>query len=97
MLIQTAGHLDHLILDKMFPVPSQREIETISVDTILLRVCNKNSVSLAELKGPSRKRNLVVARRECAHALKTELGRTIADIGRILQRDHSTIIALLKA
>ena len=97
MLIQTAGHLDSAILDKMFPVSSEKEIEAISVDAIILRVCNVNKVSVADLKGASRKRHLVAARRECAASLKAELGLTIADIGRILQRDHSTIISLLKA
>lgn len=97
MLIQTAGQLDNTILDKMFPVQSEKQIEAISVDAILMRICNSHKITLTELKGPSRKRNLVTARRECVTALKTELDLTVADIGRVLQRDHSTIISLLKA
>lgn len=97
MLLQTSGQLDSAVLDKMFPSIANPDGQSIGVDTVLLKICSSYQITLKDLKGPSRRRQLVVARRECAHALKVNLGKTTADIGRILQRDHSTVISLLKS
>ncbi len=97
MLRQTSGRLDPFTLDKMFPAVQASETTNISVDALVLKICGQHQVSLKELKGTSRKRPFVLARRDCAVALKTELGKATADIGRILQRDHSTVISLLKS
>ncbi len=96
MLLKTTGDLDNAALDKMFPIPSVKQVAAFSIESLLLRVCEKHKLSLTLVKGPCRKRPVVAARRECAQTLKTELGKTIAEIGRILQRDHSSIIGLLK-
>lgn len=97
MLRQTSGQLDPLTLDRMFPAVLTSETKNISIDALVLKICSQHQISLKELKGTSRRRPLVHARRDCAVALKTELGKSTADIGRILQRDHSTVINLLKS
>ncbi len=96
MLLKTTGDLETYALDKMFPVPTTKQVEALSIESLLLRVCEDHKLTLSDIKGPSRKRPVVAARRACAHALRNELGKTIAQIGRVLQRDHSSVIGLLK-
>ncbi len=97
MLVQTAGVLEPAALEKMFPQITEAEQKTIGIDAALLKICSQHGISIKELKGASRKRNLVMARRQVAVLLKSDFHKSIADIGRLLQRDHSTIVSLLKS
>ncbi|WP_391591848.1 Chromosomal replication initiator protein DnaA [[Mycoplasma] cavipharyngis] len=55
------------------------------------RICEKLNVNLEEILSPSRKQDIVNNRNIIAYILKTEMKYSLAKIGKILQRDHSTI------
>ena len=57
-----------------------------------LRVCeNRFSINHGEILGRCRKRELVIARQICFYCLR-ENGFTYKTIGKLMQRDHATII-----
>lgn len=72
---------------------------------LLVIVANAHNITLAELRGPSRKKHLVRARREfcaMARAIRDERFQghyrfSLPQIGRALNRDHTTVIHALKA
>jgi chromosomal replication initiator protein len=65
-----------------------------SADQILESVARKHGLTLDDLHSPSRKRTLVAARREAATELRTK-GLSLTEIGRLMNRDHTTIMNLL--
>lgn len=54
-------------------------------------------VGLKELRGPSRRRPLVFYRQECMAMLRKKTGLSTTDIGRIFNRDHTTVLHSLQA
>ena len=70
---------------------------------LLVIVANQHDLTLAQMRGPSRKKHLVAARREfCwrARSYRDEYGYhrfSLPQIGRALNRDHTTVIHALKA
>lgn len=62
---------------------------------LLKRVCAMLDVNQADVLGPRRYKRLVDARAIIAAALR-ERGWALTDIGRAMNRDHTTIISLLK-
>jgi chromosomal replication initiation ATPase DnaA len=67
--------------------------ETTIKDTIE-RVCEKHKITKAALTSKCRKTHLVTARKEVAEILEAA-GYSYSDIGRALNRDHSTVLHFL--
>jgi len=63
---------------------------------ILFDVCTKHNLTISDVKGPSSVMELVRCRREIAAEMYRS-GYGPAEIGRALNRCHSTAINLLKA
>ncbi|NBN62077.1 helix-turn-helix domain-containing protein [Pannonibacter tanglangensis] len=59
---------------------------------IASEIAAKHRVTLADLTGPCRQRAIFRARAELAYRLRTELGWSFPRIGRLLNRDHTTIM-----
>jgi chromosomal replication initiation ATPase DnaA len=62
----------------------------VDVEALLTPIAHRYGVTLAELRGPCRERELVEARVAAIHHLYG-LGFSLAAIGRALHRNHSTI------
>ena len=95
--MQTSGALENAPLDKMFPPIIEAEQKSIAIDAVMLKICGQHGITIKDLRGPSRKRDLVLARRNLATVLKRDYLKTVADIGRLMHRDHSTVVSLLKS
>ncbi len=54
-------------------------------------VCERWRISLAELKGPGRTMRLIVPRHEFCYEAR-RLGKSLTQIGRFLNRDHTTVL-----
>lgn len=59
------------------------------------RVAQAHRLTLAALASPSRRRRVVVVRDAAALAMR-QAGATLAEIGAVLHRDHSTIVDSLR-
>lgn len=55
-------------------------------------ICEKHKVSLDELKGPRRTPRYIPIRYELYYRLRTELGMSWGQIGKVVNRDHSTVL-----
>jgi hypothetical protein len=81
------------------PVPSITATrDRIDRDAIgvIERVAEEEGFSLAELRSPQRLPELVIARRRAAVAARSETHASLPQIGRILNRDHSTVLHHLR-
>ena len=56
------------------------------------QVCRKHEIELKDLKSKKRTRHFVVARIEFTKRCLKELNKTMNQIGRFLNKDHTTII-----
>lgn len=63
---------------------------------VIERVAAEDGFSLAELRSPQRLSALVATRRRCAIAARAETTASLPQIGRILNRDHSTVLHHLR-
>ena len=63
---------------------------------IIQEVITLHDISLSDFLGKKRHHEIVVARKEVAKRLRAELNLSLNDIGRRLNRDHSTILYYLK-
>lgn len=63
---------------------------------IAAQVCEQYGFTIEELKGLSRKAELVFARQVLMCRLRREIGMSLPEIGRFLNRDHTTAIHALK-
>lgn len=68
-----------------------RQANLLAIEEIAKAHC----FTVEDILGPRRFRPLVEVRRKCAVMLR-EKGHTTTEIGRILRRDHSTIVTALK-
>ncbi len=64
----------------------------VSPESILLAVGRYFAISLDALKGRSRHREVVVPRQVAMYLLKEDARLSAPDIGRLLQRDHTTVL-----
>ena len=62
---------------------------------IIERAARANDVTIADVLSPSQTRDIVKARRQIARELRAA-DKSLPDIGRILNRDPSSIFHLLK-
>ena len=68
----------------------------MSPNDIIQEVITLHDISLSDFLGKKRHHEIVVARKEVAKRLRAELNLSLNDIGRRLNRDHSTILYYLK-
>ncbi len=97
MLKKINGHLDIQAVEKMFPVQSKEKIKNLSVDSIIEETALKHKLKVSDLKGKSRTKLIFSARKEAIVRLRDELKLTVAEISRIFQKDHTSILNALKA
>lgn len=85
-------------LDQFFPFPAVRvhyiEDAMLAVDEFIDAVCIRYDITRQELTGDGRQQRLIIARREVAEELSRR-GWSTPQIGRCLNRDHSSIVYLL--
>jgi chromosomal replication initiator protein len=61
--------------------------------SIAEEVARKHRITVKELRGPSRRRELVIARHEAFARCRDELLKTYTQIGRFFgDRDHSSVV-----
>lgn len=63
---------------------------------ILREEAFKYTVAIGDIVGPTRVRHVVVARWAVAERLLEELEMTLESIGRVLNRDHSSVVYMLR-
>lgn len=94
-MLDRAGQLNRKMLvglvGNMEPVPVK-----LTATEIMTEVAVKHGLTIDHLRGKSRTRVHVNARRESMKRLKEELCISISEIGRLHLRDHSTVAAALK-
>lgn len=67
--------------------------EQLTPELVLQAVCSHFRISLAELVGPGRRREVVVPRQVAMYLLRDELGLSLVEIGqRLGGRDHTTVL-----
>lgn len=101
-------------LPKFLPVRATEQVEPLKPDgvpdlypanwkvplwrRIMVEVCNKHRITISEMVGQQRARNITAARHELYYRLKTETTMNLPQIGhRIGGRDHTTILSGLRA
>lgn len=74
------------------------EIEAMNLEfaRVVKAVVRKYPVTAGDILGPRRTSVICQARNEAAWKMRREAGMTLSQIGRYLDRDHSTIINSLK-
>jgi len=73
------------------------DVRRVSADTILKTVAHEYRVSVADLKGPRRQRNIVVPRQIAMHLMRELTDSSLPQIGAAFGgRDHTTVINALK-
>lgn len=97
MLKKINGCLDVQAVEKMFPLQSKEKIKNLSVDSIIEDTALKHKLKVSDLKGKSRTKLVFSARKEAITRLRDELKLTVAEISRIFQKDHTSILNALKA
>lgn len=72
---------------------TKSQIEARKAKDILNEISDKHDFTIEELKGKSRRREIMFARFEAYYRLSVELGLNMARVGRAMGgRDHTTII-----
>lgn len=75
------------VFEPKFPSPSSE---------IIYRVAQKHGVGVGDIRGTSRKPNLVLARQEAAYEIRMKRGLSLPQIGVMLGRDHTTVLHGIK-
>lgn len=78
-----------ILVDSRGMTPKQANI--IDMDTI----ASKHGYTVDDILGKSRMKSLVAVRRQCVVMLRNR-GYSTTEIGRIMNRDHSTIVHALQ-
>lgn len=66
--------------------------KNVTSEAILAQEANESNISIHEIKSKSRKREHVMVRDKTIFRLRNELNLSYGDIGRLLNRDHSTVM-----
>lgn len=94
-MLARSGNLNHKTLAR-FVGEAQPEPPKANAQEIMAEVARAHSLTIQELKGRSRSRTHILARRQSMRLLKEKLGLSISEIGRLHGRDHSTVINALR-
>lgn len=79
------------------PTPRQRTIEQCKAIAARHRtIVTNRPLTLKDIRGPLRWKEIVKARAEVAKFLREERGWSFPQIGQFLDRDHTSIMHLLK-
>lgn len=70
-------------------------MEIESSEAVLIKICDAYGISLPQLLSHRRDMTFVTARVECAKKLRA-MGLSLPRIGKIMNRDHTTILYLLR-
>ncbi len=62
------------------------------MEAICLNVADRHRISLCEIRGSSRRAELVAARHEAMWRMKRELRLSSTQIGRYFNRDHTSVL-----
>ena len=65
--------------------------------SILWAYCRLHGITLDDLRGPSRKQPLAAIRQDCMAEIYHSTSMSTTQIGKILNRDHTTICHGIKA
>lgn len=95
MLQRINGVIDLESVKKMFPIQNTGKHNQVSADQIIIDVARKHNLMKSDLVGPSRKREIFQARREAIVEIREKLQLSFKEIGRIFNRDHSTIVSAI--
>ncbi len=68
------------------------EQETVTPEAIIKSVCSYYKVSKSDLLGKNKKQEIVRARQICAYLMCEMLSLPLVNVGKLLARDHATII-----
>jgi chromosomal replication initiator protein len=79
--------------DLVAPGPSGR---TVTPNAILLAVARYYGINSDHIKGRSRQKQIVVPRQIAMYLLREDAHLSTPDIGRLLDRDHTTVLHALK-
>lgn len=66
------------------------------IGEIVGKICKDYDVDLLDLLGRSRKKAFVLARHKAMFEVRKQLGFSTLRIGRIFDRDHTTVVHALK-
>ncbi len=80
--------LARLALNESVP----EEQETVTPEAIIKSVCSYYKVTKTELLGKNKKQEVVRARQICAYLMCEMLSLPLVNVGKLLARDHATII-----
>jgi len=69
--------------------PREKHLQAIA------EIADKHGYNVEDILGPCRHKHLVIVRRECVAMLRAK-GYSTTEIGRIMKRDHSTIVHSLQ-
>ena len=75
-----------------YTMPGVINIEQPDREAIIQFVCKEMNVRYKDALSKDRSRILVLTRNMCYAILKTYVGATVASIGRLFFRDHTTVI-----
>ncbi len=70
---------------------------SVTVDKIFTSVCRKFALSRSDLESTSRKKELAQPRHLCIYLIREVTGMSLPQIGKIFNRDHSTVINSVNA
>lgn len=69
---------------------------SVTIDRILETVAKKYAITVEDLKGTKRTKEIAYARHIAVYLLRKMTDMSLPQIGKLLKRDHSTIISSLK-
>lgn len=80
--------LARLALNESVP----EEQETVTPDDIINAVCSYYKITKADLLGKNKKQEVARARQICTYLMCDMLSLPLVNVGKLLQRDHATVI-----
>ncbi|BCX13649.1 MAG: chromosomal replication initiator protein DnaA [Candidatus Dojkabacteria bacterium] len=87
------GHLTLEEIAHTLNIDSQSKRNSIKISTVLKEVAKEFNVSVKELKGPKRTKDVALARQVAMYILREEFDYKLEDIARFLNRkDHTTVM-----
>ena len=68
-----------------------------NVDVIIGAVCDHFDITMSDIKGPSRKNRIVIPRMLSMYLLREKTLLTLAEVGEVFGRHHTTAISAITA
>lgn len=70
----------------------QREVKKVTPENILNAIDKALDVDLEQLKSPTRKARIVLARQFFCYLVRERCNYRLVDVGAMINRDHSTVV-----